>query len=164
MQSTRCILLVVAVVIASACAAPFVRRNGKPYVVAQRRYSSGYASGYASGSSSGSPSPPAGSVTMTQKVTLSITAAQYNGNMVTLMNTAYGIVLAIYVPATGGGSWRQGCSVTSAVSSRRTVVIQFTATVSPAYATTAQANSKSMSAGNLQAAASTAKTDLGAAF
>jgi hypothetical protein len=101
---------------------------------------------------------------MTQKVTLSITAAQYNGNMKTLMNTAYGIVLAIYVPASGGGSWRQGCSVTSAVSSRRTVVIQFTATVSPAYATTAQANSKSMSAGNLQAAASSAKTDLGAAF
>merc|ERR1712188_250518 len=85
------------------------------------------------------------------------------------MNTAYGIHLGIYVTtaASGGrraGSWRQGCSVSSAVSSRRAVVIQFTATVSATYATSAGANSKSMSAANLQNAAAQAKTDLGSAY
>merc|ERR1712188_81065 len=85
------------------------------------------------------------------------------------MNTAYGIHLGIYVTtaASGGrraGSWRQGCSVSSAVSSRRAVVIQFTATVSAAHATSARTNSASMSAANLQNAAAQAKTDLGSAY
>merc|ERR1711988_531005 len=65
--------------------------------------SSSYTSGYASATTSGA-------VTITQQVTLSITAAQYTGNTKTLMETAYGIALGIYT-TTGTAGFKTGCSV-----------------------------------------------------
>merc|ERR1712054_325666 len=77
--------------------------------------SSSYTSGYASATTSGA-------VTITQQVTLSITAAQYTGNVKTVMETAYGIALGIYT-TTGTAGFKTGCSVSSSAARLTTTVL-----------------------------------------
>merc|ERR1711988_955690 len=93
------------------------------------RYSSAGASGTASGAASGAASgtTTTGAVSVTQVVTLSISASQYTGNMKTLMETAYGMALGIYDTANSG--YFTGCSVTSSAT-RRSASVTFVAQVS----------------------------------
>merc|ERR1712054_101707 len=85
--------------------------------------SSSYTSGDASATTSGA-------VTITQQVTLSITAAQYTGNVKTVMETAYGIALGIYT-TTGTAGFKTGCSVSSSAA-RRSATVTFVATAKTA--------------------------------
>merc|ERR1719498_177837 len=78
-----------------------------------------------------SPSPPstATAVSITQVAVLSITAAEYTGNIKTLMETAYGIGIGIYEQTGGTWGYATGCSVSSSAA-RRSARVTFVATVS----------------------------------
>jgi hypothetical protein len=148
MQSTRCILLVVAVVIASACAAPFVRRDGKPHIVAQRRYSSGYASGYASGGTGGkggggTPGAvnTATAITLTQTFTLDIVATTYTAGSAIRRTTEVTLLklMNLFDATKSARNYaKDGCSISTSAS-RRAATITATTKVTPALKATAQA-------------------------
>merc|ERR1711865_640005 len=108
------------------------------------------------------PSPPASSTTATvvQKLTLSITAAQYTGNVKTVMETAVGIVYKIFV----NNAWLTNCAVKSKVSSRRAVIVEFTATMPAAQGAAANTAAKGLTVTKLATAATQAKSALGASY
>merc|ERR1711865_155563 len=140
----------------------------------------GYSSGYSSGTSKGSDSDTSkgsgtskedkssGSgtststdvATITQTISLDLLASEYVGQVMTIMNTAVGIAYKLYV----NKNWLTGCSVTSAVSSRRAISVKFTSKMPKAKAATANTASKAMTKDSLVVAATQAKTDLGSAY
>jgi len=127
------------------------------------RYSSAGASGTASGAASGAASgtTTTGAVSVTQVVTLSISASQYTGNMKTLMETAYGMALGIYDTANSG--YFTGCSVTSSAT-RRSASVTFVAQVSSTKSAAAQASANALTPTSLNAAVLLAKAALGSAY
>jgi len=127
------------------------------------RYSSAGASGTASGAASGAASgtTTTGAVSVTQVVTLSISASQYTGNMKTLMETAYGMALGIY--DTANSAYFTGCSVTSSAA-RRSASVTFVAQVSSTKSAAAQASANALTPTSLNAAVLLAKAALGSAY
>jgi hypothetical protein len=104
-----------------------------------------------------------GSVTITQTVVLSISAAQYTGNIKTLMETAYGIGLGIYEQTNNVWAWATGCSVTSSAA-RRSARVTFVATVSATKSASAQSSASTLNAATLNNHVTAAKAALGSAY
>jgi len=129
-----------------------------------RRYSSG--SGTA-GSGVAPPPPPATpppAKKFTQPITVPLTAAQYTGVQKTVYERGYGVALGIFDTTTN--QYKQGCSVSSAVKSRRSVKVEFTATAAGNYAAAAETATTTIknNPATLATAVANAKTAGGATF
>jgi len=102
---------------------------------------------YTSGGSGVSPTPAPtveiGSKSITQVVTLAITAAEYTGTTKALYEQGYGKALGIFDTTTG--QFTTGCSVTSTVA-RRSASVTYSAQVSAALADAAETTAAAMSA------------------
>jgi len=106
-----------------------------------RRYTSGGSGVSPTAAPTTAPAPEVGSKSISQPVTLSITAAQYTGNTKALYEQGYGSALGIF-DATSG-QYQTGCSVTSTVA-RRSAQVTYTAQVSAALAVAAEAVANNM--------------------
>jgi len=150
MKNACIVALVLALCIGVATAAP--SRN--------MRYSSG------SGSTGSGTTTPEAKV-ITQVITLSVSAAQYTGNLKTVCETAYGIVLEIYDNSATPPAWHTGCSVSSSAA-RRSAQVTMIAQVSAAKAATADTKATQLSqtggTTTFNNAVTSAKTALGSAF
>merc|ERR1711998_123521 len=101
--------------------------------------SSTTASGYTSGGGGGS---TASNTQIVQVVTFSFAHTDYSGALKQLVEKSYGLSLGIYTSPAG---WTTGCTVTSvAAAARRAASVTFTASVTPAAATTARTNSQAL--------------------
>lgn len=100
-----------------------------------------YTSGGSGVSPTPAPAPEVGSKSISQVVTLSITAAQYTGTTKALYEQGYGSALGIFNAVSG--AYETGCSVTSTVA-RRTASVTYSAQVSAALAVAAESVSTSM--------------------
>jgi len=127
-----------------------------------RRYSSG--SGTASGVAPSPPAPTPPAKKFTQPITVPLTAAQYTGVQKTVYERGYGVALGIFDTTTN--QYKTGCSVSSAVKSRRSVKVEFTATAAGAYAAAAETQTAAIAAtpATFAQAVNTAKTAGGATF
>merc|ERR1712159_264054 len=127
-----------------------------------RRYSSG--SGTASGVAPSPPAPTPPAKKFTQPITVPLTAAQYTGVQKTVYERGYGVALGIFNTTTK--QYEQGCSVSSAVKSRRAVKVEFTARVAGEYSANAEAQTTAIqnNPATLAQAVSDAKTAGGATF
>merc|ERR1719440_856657 len=75
--------------------------------------------------------PTFGAVTIVQKLTMSGAQTEYDGNVKSLAEEAYGKALAIFDTAANPPAYKTGCSVTSVASAaRRAYAVTFTATTS----------------------------------
>merc|ERR1711934_168168 len=122
-----------------------------------RRYSSG--SGTAgSGVAPSPPATPPPAKKFTQPITVPLTAAQYTGAQKTVYERGYGFALGIFDTTTN--TYKTGCSVSSAVKSRRAVKVEFTATAAGAYAAAAETQTAAIAAtpATFAQAVATAKT------
>merc|ERR1711865_614788 len=104
------------------------------------------------------PSPPASSTTATvvQKLTLSITAAQYTGNVKTVMETAVGIVYKIFV----NNAWltmlsAQGAAANTAATGMTVTTLATAATQAKSALGASYANTTIPTVSNIQTASCT---------
>merc|ERR1711990_296084 len=127
-----------------------------------RRYSSG--SSTASGVAPSPPAPTPPAKKFTQPITVPLTAAQYTGVQKTVYERGYGVALGIFDTTTN--QYKQGCSVSSAVKSRRSVKVEFTATAAGNYAAAAETATTTIknNPATLATAVANAKTAGGATF
>jgi len=127
-----------------------------------RRYSSG--SSTASGVAPSPPAPTPPAKKFTQPITVPLTAAQYTGVQKTVYERGYGKALGIFDTTTN--EYKTGCSVSSAVKSRRSVKVEFTATAAGLYAADAETATTTIqnNPATFAQAVSDAKTAGGATF
>merc|ERR1711988_1436157 len=101
--------------------------------------------------------------TITQVLVLSVTAAQYTGNIKTVVETAYGIGLGIYDTSASPPAYFTGCSVTS-TAARRSARVTMTAEVSAAKSDAATSAATGMTTTAMATHIAAAKTALGSAY
>jgi len=113
---------------------------------------------FASASSSANSTAAAKPATIKHSMTFALAAKDWKGDTKLVYETAYGIAIGIYTTTTK--AYKPGCSITSAITTRRSIKVQFTAKVSSSLSAAASKASKGVTPAIMVTSISTANTAL----